>query len=182
MVNYFKILQNQLQKLKQNINQMLDPQKTCHNSPIRASYGMSFVNICEKIDDVVMAPHFVLCSITMSKPETERTTYILPSITSWRKPKVFWRKLNLWFDHDDNIIKWKHFPYYWPFVRGIHQSPVDPSHKGHWHRGLMFPLICATKKQLSKQSKLIEHSFISNCINGPVQVCVSSSALVLVIP
>ena len=25
--------------------------------------------------------------------------------------------------HDD-IIKWKHFPRYWPFVRGIHRSPV----------------------------------------------------------
>ena len=24
-------------------------------------------------------------------------------------------------NHDD-IIKWKYFPYYWPFVRGIHQS------------------------------------------------------------
>ena len=25
--------------------------------------------------------------------------------------------------HDD-VIKWKHFPRYWPFVRGIHRSPV----------------------------------------------------------
>ena len=25
--------------------------------------------------------------------------------------------------HDD-VIKWKHFPHYWPFVRGIHRSPV----------------------------------------------------------
>ena len=26
------------------------------------------------------------------------------------------------FYHDD-VIKWKHFPRYWPFVRGIHRSP-----------------------------------------------------------
>ena len=26
--------------------------------------------------------------------------------------------------HDD-VIKWKHFPCYWPFVRGIHRSPVN---------------------------------------------------------
>ena len=26
--------------------------------------------------------------------------------------------------HDD-VIKWKHFPHYWPFVRGIHRSPVN---------------------------------------------------------
>ena len=29
------------------------------------------------------------------------------------------------FIHDD-VISWKHFPRYWPFVRGIHQSPVNP--------------------------------------------------------
>ena len=26
--------------------------------------------------------------------------------------------------HDD-VIKWKHFPRYWPFVGGIHRSPVN---------------------------------------------------------
>ena len=25
--------------------------------------------------------------------------------------------------HSTMIIKWKHFPRYWPFVRGIHRSP-----------------------------------------------------------
>ena len=44
--------------------------------------------------------------------------------------------------HDD-VIKWKHFPRYWPFVRGIQQSPVNSPHKCHWHGTLMFSLICA---------------------------------------
>ena len=26
--------------------------------------------------------------------------------------------------HHDDVIKWKHFPRYWPFVQGIHRSPV----------------------------------------------------------
>ena len=43
--------------------------------------------------------------------------------------------------HDD-VIKWKHILRYWPFVRGIHRSPVNPPHKGQWRRALMFPLIC----------------------------------------
>ena len=43
--------------------------------------------------------------------------------------------------HDD-VIKWKHVPRYWPFVRGIHRSPVNSPHKGQWHRALMFSLIC----------------------------------------
>ena len=42
----------------------------------------------------------------------------------------------------DNVIKWKHFPRYWPFVRGIHLSPVNSPHKGQWRRVLMFSLIC----------------------------------------
>ena len=43
--------------------------------------------------------------------------------------------------HDD-VIKWKHFPRYWPFVRGIHRLPVNSPHKGQWRRALMFSLIC----------------------------------------
>ena len=43
--------------------------------------------------------------------------------------------------HDD-VIKWKHFPRYWPFVRGNHRSPVNSPHKGQWRGALMFSLIC----------------------------------------
>ena len=52
-----------------------------------------------------------------------------------------WQWFGFWTHHDD-VIKWKHFPRYWPFVRGIHQSPVNSPHKGQWRRALMFPLIC----------------------------------------
>ena len=44
--------------------------------------------------------------------------------------------------HDD-VIKWKHFPRYWPFMRGTHRSPVNSLHKGQWRGALMFYLICA---------------------------------------
>ena len=43
--------------------------------------------------------------------------------------------------HDD-VIKWKHFPRYWPFVRGIHRSPVNYPYKGQWRGTLMFSFIC----------------------------------------
>ena len=43
----------------------------------------------------------------------------------------------------DAVIKWKHFPRYWPFVWGIHRSPVNSPHKGKWRGALMFSLICA---------------------------------------
>ena len=44
--------------------------------------------------------------------------------------------------HDD-VIKWKHFPRNWPFVREIHRSPVNCPHKGQWRGALMFSLIYA---------------------------------------
>ena len=44
--------------------------------------------------------------------------------------------------HDD-VIKWKHFPRNWPFVREIHRSPVNFPHKGQWRGALMFSLIYA---------------------------------------
>ena len=33
-----------------------------------------------------------------------------------------------YFHYD--VINWKHFLRYWPFVRGIHRWPVDSPHKG----------------------------------------------------
>ena len=53
-----------------------------------------------------------------------------------------WLDSTSYFIHDD-VIKWKHFPRYWSFVRGIHRSPVNSPHKGQWRGALMFSLICA---------------------------------------
>ena len=77
------------------------------------------------------------------------------STHNWRAPMQCWiadrGSVGLSWDemgyisrhfHDD-VIKWKHFPRYWPFVRGIHRSPVNPPHKGQWRRALMFSFICA---------------------------------------
>ena len=44
---------------------------------------------------------------------------------------------------DRHKPKWKHFPRYWPFLRGIHRSTVNSPHKGQWRGALMFSLICA---------------------------------------
>ena len=44
--------------------------------------------------------------------------------------------------HGDVII-WKQFPCYWPFVRGINRSRVNFLHKGQWRGAVMFSLICA---------------------------------------
>ena len=67
-------------------------------------------------------------------------TCVLNSVSS----KLWCIFLDLWLMgvfHDD-VIKWKHFPRYWPFVRGINRPPVNSPHKGQWCGTLIFSLIC----------------------------------------
>ena len=99
-----------------------------------------------------------------------------------------------WLVHDD-VIKWKHFPRYWPFVQGIHRASANSPHKGQWQGALMFSFICALNKQLSKQSwgwwfetpshslwrhcnvhKIKRHAMHSEPSNNP-HSCVSSRLL-----
>ena len=49
---------------------------------------------------------------------------------------------------------WKRFPFYWPFVRGIHQSLVDPLTKDQYRKSLMLSFLLAGSgcKLLNKQS------------------------------
>ena len=58
------------------------------------------------------------------------------------RPTVVCLKENI----HNNVIKSKHFPRYWAFLRGIHRSPVNSSHKGQWRGALVFSLICAWSK------------------------------------
>ena len=64
----------------------------------------------------------------------EHTLYI-----SWRRTHPY---IYISCFHDD-IMKWKYVPRYWPFVWGIHRSPVNSPHKGQWRGALMFFFICA---------------------------------------
>ena len=53
--------------------------------------------------------------------------------------------------HDD-VIKWKHFPRYWAFVRGIYRPPVDSPTKARDAELCCF-LDLRLNKRLSKQSR-----------------------------
>ena len=64
-----------------------------------------------------------------------------PTKTIWSYPRCLGWGVWVWVWHDD-VIKWRHFPRYWSFVRGIHRSPVNSPHKGQWRGALMFTLIC----------------------------------------
>ena len=61
------------------------------------------------------------------------------------------------------------FPRYWPFVRGIHQSPVNFPHKGQWRGAFMVFFYL----RLSKQSwgwwfETLLHSLWRHSNGGPV--------------
>ena len=51
----------------QNINQILNSQKTLHISPSWASYGVSIVGIWEKNGRVIMALHCIRIPIVIRK-------------------------------------------------------------------------------------------------------------------
>ena len=53
----------------------------------------------------------------------------------------------------DDVIRRKHFPSYWPFVKRINRSQVVSPHKGQWRRDLMFFLYLRPNKRLRKQSR-----------------------------
>ena len=53
--------------------------------------------------------------------------------------------------HDD-VLKWKHFPRYWPFVREIHRSPVNSQHKGQRRGALVFFFDLRLNKPLKKNN------------------------------
>ena len=54
--------------------------------------------------------------------------------------------------HDD-VIKCKHIPRYWHFVRGIHRSPVNSPHKSRWRGALMFSVMYAWINGLANNRK-----------------------------
>ena len=57
--------------------------------------------------------------------------------------RYFKYKSILWeYTYHDDVIKWKHFPLYWPFVQEIHRPPVNSPHKGQWSGVLKFSLVC----------------------------------------
>ena len=72
--------------------------------------------------------------------------------------------------HDD-FIKWKHFPRYWTFVRGIHRSLVNSPHKGQWRGALVFSLICAwirVRSHVCPESAWLVTFLIGNVSTGVV--------------
>ena len=86
--------------------------------------------ICLKVKSLKLIWRSGACRIHLRVPDFQMSCRDLTTGTGF-------------FDCHDDVIKWRHFPRCWPFVRGIHRSPVNFPHKGQWRGALMFSLICA---------------------------------------
>ena len=85
---------------------------------------------------------------------------------------------------DDDVIKWKHFPRYWPFVRGIDRSPVGSPHKRPVARSFDVIYDLHLKKRLSDQSRRRwfekpSHSLWRHCnhpeVSMQISICIQIS-------
>ena len=88
--------------------------------------------------DELISPPYEVIIVVMWYGQVTRL-YETSNSSYWMRSRPYEIAAMCW--HDD-VIKWKHFPRYWPFVRGIHRSPVNSPHKGQWHGAWMFSLIC----------------------------------------
>ena len=76
--------------------------------------------------------------LSCTNPSTCDGNSTLVQVMAWR----IWANVVWGLCHHDDVIKWKHLMRYWPFVPGIHRSPVNSPHKGQRRGALMF-FICA---------------------------------------
>ena len=106
------------------------------------SLNMDFINV-----------RYILYSLDSGEKLVISWLPSVPPVRSHMKRYCFQNEWMIWaayisrflkngLSHDD-LIKWKHFPRYWPFARGIHRSPVNSPHNGQWRGALMFSFICA---------------------------------------
>ena len=82
-------------------------------------------------------------SLYWDRAQSDRTCYLKDSKKKWTVwvNNVHESTESKTVKHDD-VIKWKYFPRYWPFVRGFPRSPMNSPHKGQWRGAFMFSLIC----------------------------------------
>ena len=128
-------------------------EKTPHNLPKRASYGVSIVKIFVKTDRVVTEPcctwHIFLTDVTINH-ENNSQAFDQIQQKCLRIIEVLWKQdvpggLNLevadtswiWWinllpplitkrnDGHNDVMIWNPFPHYWNFLKRIQRSPVD---------------------------------------------------------
>ena len=118
---------------------------SCHISTVKNTYSAH--NVCD-FEEMVHWNGNVVILMKFSSLAVLEVLTTSSSISDENSSKRHFHLIANFISHDD-IMKWKQFPRYWPFVWGIHRSSVNSPHKGQWRWALMFSLM---NKRLSKQS------------------------------
>ena len=84
------------------------------------------------------SPYYKVCYLERSRPMRSNGKMFPFDDVIMESRSLNWNQTQSHYD----VIKWKPFPRYWPFVRGM-RSPVNSPDKGQWRGALMFSLICA---------------------------------------
>ena len=93
-----------------------------------SKYNQFLSKSCVKKSRLPNVDHFVLGIDVLTK--------VLPEVRMFTNCRLSDR-----YELHNYVTKWKYFPRYWPFVRGIHRSPLSSPHKGQWRGALMFSSI-----------------------------------------
>ena len=116
-----------------------------HNGVESISYFSWLFLLCKQSRTICHVKHLLICTsfdnkVHLSLPfkEPEQS----PQSHTYDEYIVFFLPGTPFTNTHDDGIKWEHFPRYWPFVRGIHRSPVNSPHKGQWRGALMFSFNC----------------------------------------
>ena len=110
--------------------------KTKHRSRVQISFAFDaekethIIQWCDKRTLYILYIDFITINYQIKQQHCCRDALTLP-----------WSRWRTGYPIHDDVIKWKHFPRYWPFMRGIHRGPVNSPHKGQWRGALMFSLI-----------------------------------------
>ena len=107
-----------------------------HRGPVNFPHKWPVTRKMFPFDDVIMSvkqwgcnPSACLCfNFGLAKQLLHFRHELMITLTGNNECNCLSMSLS-WSIHGD-VIKWKHFPRYWPFMRGIHRSSVNSPHKG----------------------------------------------------
>ena len=110
----------------------------------RSPEPITYQNFPE-FSEVDVSPNLYLGQpITETAIPTNRWSCLIPH---WQTYRHQFKTVQQFMYHGvlmhDDVIKWKHFPRCWPFVRWIHWSPLNSPHEGRWRGALRFSLMSA---------------------------------------
>ena len=105
--------------------------------------------IASQITSLTIVYSAVYSGADRRKHQSSASLAFVPMNSPHKRPET--RKMFPFDDHDD-VIKWKHFTRYWPFVRGIHRPLCEFSSQRPVTRSFDVFFDLRLNKRLSKQS------------------------------